>query len=42
MCSYYGGDVMLVRHAGGLVSFEVADDSALALSIRKRGEAEQD
>jgi len=27
---------MLVRHAEGLVSFEVADDSALALGLTKR------
>lgn len=27
---------MLVRHAGGLVAFEVGDDSSLALSITKR------
>lgn len=27
---------MLVHHAGGLVQFEIADDSALALTITKR------
>jgi hypothetical protein len=35
-----GGGTMLVRHQGGLVSFEVADNSALAIQLRSRDTAE--